>query len=189
MWLTSILTLAVGLAMDATAVSASRGLAARELRARHFWTVALFFGGFQAAMPLVGWALGKSAGPLLERWDHWIAFLLLAGIGAKMIHEALGSRSEPAAASDERLFAPRVMLVLAVATSIDAMAAGFTLPLLGAPLVASLLVIGLTTALLSALGLALGRRFGSKLGPRLDVFGGVVLIVLGAKILIEHLSA
>ncbi|WP_437950811.1 manganese efflux pump MntP family protein [Sorangium sp. So ce296] len=184
----AILLLALGLAMDATAVSAARGLAVPVIRARHVALVAGFFGGFQALMPLIGWLLGARIGPLVQAWDHWIAFGLLAAIGGKMLWEARsGADDEDDAPKD--LFALKVMFVLAIATSIDALAIGFTLPMLNAPLALSLVTIGITTAVLSAIGLFAGRRFGAMLGKRLDVAGGVVLIGLGVKILIEHLQA
>lgn len=188
----AILCLALGLAMDATAVSAARGLAAPRLLPRHVALVALLFGGFQALMPLIGWVVGSRVGPHVQAWDHWIAFVLLAGIGGKMLWEARGADDaapgdQPAAAADP--FGLRVLLVLAVATSIDALAAGFTLPMLSAPFLLSLATIGVTTALLSACGLFAGRRFGALLGKRLDLAGGLVLVGLGAKILVEHLSA
>lgn len=185
----SLLALSVGLAMDATAVSAARGLAAPVLRVRHAATVAVFFGGFQAGMPLAGWALGSRLGPLVAAWDHWIAFVLLAGIGLKMLHEARSGAEAVRGRTDRELFGLRVMFVLAVATSIDAFAVGITLPMLDAPFALSLATIGVTTAVLSALGLVAGRRFGAILGRRLDAFGGLVLIALGGKILVEHLRA
>jgi len=185
--LPSLLALAVGLAMDATAVSAARGLAVPELRPRHALAVALWFGGFQAGMPLIGWLVGDRIGPWVEAWDHWIAFGLLAALGARMIAEAIGEPDDDAPA-DPRPFRPGLMLPLAVATSIDALAAGITLPMLGASLPVALAVIGLVTALFSAVGLYAGRRLGQGLGRRLDAIGGVVLIVLGARILIEHLA-
>lgn len=184
----SILFLSLGLAMDATAVSAARGIAATRVRPRHVLLVALLFGGFQALMPLMGYLLGRELGPSIERFDHWIAFALLAGIGAKMLHEASSAGSADAP-SQRDVFRFEVLLMLAVATSIDALAAGITLPMLGAPLMLSLVTIGVTTALLSGAGLLVGRRFGASLGRRLDVIGGVALIGLGTKILIEHLSA
>lgn len=187
----SILVLAVGLAMDAAAVSAARGLAAPELRARHVLSVAVYFGGFQAGMPLLGYFLGSRLGPFVAAFDHWIAFGILGALGLKMIREAYrsGGEVEPKAPSERPRdpFGSRVMVPLAIATSIDALAAGLTLPLLGAPLGVSLLVIGVTTAALSVFGLFAGRRFGSALGTRLDVFGGVVLVALGSKTLIAHL--
>jgi putative Mn2+ efflux pump MntP len=182
----AILWLAVGLAMDATAVAAARGLAAKRILARHGVLVALFFGGSQAAMPLLGWLLGSYVGDEVRAWDHWIAFVLLAGIGAKMILEgAKKAQEEPA---EDELFGLKVMAVLAIATSIDAFAVGITLPMMDAPLLTSIATIGVTTAVLSALGLFAGRRFGALLGKRLDVFGGLVLIGLGVKILVEHLA-
>ncbi len=187
----SIFALAVGLAMDATAVAAARGLLAPVIRARHVARIMLFFGGFQALMPLLGWALGSQLGPVVAAWDHWIAFVLLAGIGGKMLWEARGGprddEAEVADAGDP--FGLRVLTVLAIATSIDAFAVGVTLPILGAPLVTSLVTIGVVTALLSAVGLFAGRRFGALLGKRLDAVGGVVLVLLGVKILAEHLAA
>ncbi len=183
----AIFALALGLAMDATAVAAARGLAAPEIRPRDVALVAGAFGGAQALMPLVGYGLGHELGPLVAAWDHWIAFALLGALGAKMIHEALGD--DDGAAPEGDVFAIGVVLTLAVATSVDALAVGLTLPMLGAPLVGSVLTIGVVTAASSALGLFAGRRFGARLGRRLDVLGGLVLIALGAKILVEHLSA
>jgi putative Mn2+ efflux pump MntP len=186
----AIFALAVGLAMDATAVAAARGLAAPVLRLKHVLLVMLFFGGSQALMPLLGWGLGSQLGPVVAAWDHWIAFVLLCGIGGKMLHEARGSDDQEVKPDDSGdPFGVRVLGVLAVATSIDAFAVGITLPMLGAPLVVSLVTIGVVTALLSAAGLFAGRRFGSLLGKRLDLVGGAVLVLLGFKILIEHLSA
>lgn len=186
----SLVALAIGLAMDATAVAAARGLAAPRLRARHFAIVAGFFGGAQAVMPLLGWLVGSSIGPRIAAWDHWIAFALLGGIGAKMLWEARGGDDDAAPGRDG--FGLRVMLVLAIATSIDAFAAGITLPLLGAPPALAIATIGAITAALSAAGLALGHRVGHRAGARfgrgLEAFGGIVLIALGAKILIEHLT-
>ncbi|HWV38058.1 MAG TPA: manganese efflux pump MntP family protein [Vulgatibacter sp.] len=181
----AILLLACGLAMDAAAVSASRGMAASRIRIRHAVLVATFFGGFQALMPLVGWLAGSRVGPLLGGWDRWIAFVLLAGIGAKMLWEAHSPEEVPDPGHDEKLFGLRVMFLLAVATSIDALAAGFTLPLLGAPLLPSIVTIGVVTAVLSVAGLVAGRRFGALLGRRLDAAGGVVLVGLAIKSLIS----
>lgn len=180
--------LAVGLAMDATAVAAAQGLAARRVHARHVLLVALLFGGFQALMPLIGFVVGVRIGPLVQAWDHWIAFVLLSALGAKMLHSAMQTHEENTQPARDP-FALRALLLMAVATSIDALAVGVTLPMLNAPLITSLVTIGVTTAVLSGIGLLLGRRFGSMLGPRLDVAGGLVLIGLGTKILIEHLRS
>jgi hypothetical protein len=183
----SIFLLALGLSMDAAAVSAARGLATPNLLPKHVLLVAGFFGGFQAFMPLVGWLLGSSIGPLIQAWDHWIAFVLLAGLGGKTIWETTKKDEEEEAPKD--LYGLKVMVVLAIATSIDALAVGITLPMLGAPLLLSVVTIGVTTAVLSALALFAGRRFGAVLGKRLDLVGGLVLIGLGLKILLEHLTA
>lgn len=185
----SIFLLALGLSMDAAAVAAARGLATPTLQARHVLIVAIFFGGFQALMPLLGWLLGAALGDYVRAWDHWIAFVLLGALGVKMLWEARsGSDDEEAEKVTGDPFAPGLMLALAIATSIDALAAGITLPMLGAPLLLSISTIGLTTAVLSVLGLLVGRRFGALLGKRLDVLGGLALLGLSTKILIEHLS-
>jgi manganese efflux pump family protein len=184
----AILLLALGLAMDATAVSAARGLSVPAIRARHVLLVAAFFGGAQALMPVIGWLLGARIGPRVQAWDHWIAFVLLAFIGGKMLWEARGDDSGDGETTVDH-FAWSSMFVLAIATSIDALAVGITLPMLNAPFALSVATIGVVTALLSAAGLFAGRRFGAMLGKRLDLAGGVVLIGLGVKILIEHLMA
>ncbi|MET0592296.1 MAG: manganese efflux pump MntP family protein [Polyangiaceae bacterium] len=181
----SILVLAIGLSMDAAAVAGARGLAARRIRARDVALVSGLFGGFQAGMPLIGWMAGSRIGPFVEAWEHWVAFALLGGIGGKMIWEAQ-KPPEKDDGSEKDPFELKLMLVLAVATSIDAFAVGVTLPMLDAPMGLSVLTIGVTTAILSAIGLWAGRRFGSALGRKLDVVGGVVLIGLGFKILAER---
>jgi manganese efflux pump family protein len=187
----AILILAMGLAMDATAVAAARGMAARSLQFRHVLAISLLFGGFQALMPLIGWIVGAWLGPTIQAWDHWIAFALLSAIGGKMLWEARAKHDTATALvpRDEESFRIRVLLALAIATSIDALAVGVTLPMLKAPFAISLVTIGVTTSVLSAIGVLVGRRFGAALGRRLDAFGGVVLIGLGLKILIEHLSS
>jgi putative Mn2+ efflux pump MntP len=189
----SILTLSVGLAMDAVAVSAARGLATPAIRVHHAVRVAFFFGSFQAGMPVLGWLIGSRIGPAVATWDHWIAFSLLTGIGLKMLHEArtggTPGTTPDRAATERQLFGAKAMLLLAVATSIDAFAVGVTLPMMDAPFALSIVTIGVTTAILSALGLVAGRRFGALLGRRLDAFGGIVLVALGTKILIEHLTS
>jgi len=184
----AILALSVGLAMDATAVSAARGMAVPVVRPRHVALVALFFGGFQALMPVIGWLVGSRIGPLVEAWDHWIAFVLLAAIGGKMLWESRSLKAETPR-SESELFGFRVMLALAVATSIDALAVGITLPMLDAPFALSVATIGITTAILCGVGLLVGRRAGAMFGKRLDAFGGIVLIGVGTMILVEHLRA
>jgi putative Mn2+ efflux pump MntP len=183
----SILLLAVGLAMDACAVAAARGLAAKTIERRDVLVVAGLFGGFQAFMPLLGTWLGRALGPLIAAWQHWAAFALLSGVGAKMLWEArdAGDRLEQA----DGLFALGPLLILAVATSIDAFAVGISLPMLGAPLALSLFTIGVTTALLSAAALLGAKRLGQAFGPRVEVLGGGVLLALGVKILLAGVAA
>jgi putative Mn2+ efflux pump MntP len=173
--------------MDATAVSVARGLGLSMVQLKHVLLVAAFFGGSQALMPLLGWVMGATLGSAAAAWGHWIAFTVLSGIGIKMLLEARSEKTAEAPPQrEEERFAFKVMLLLALATSVDALAVGFTLPLLDAPFVLSLCTIGVTTAVLSVAGLFIGRRFGSALGPRLDIAGGLVLIGLGIKILGEH---
>ena len=191
----SVVALALGLAMDATAAAAACGVRAPVLRGRHYALVAAYFGAFQGLMPLLGWLLASWIGAAVEAWDHWIAFALRGGIGGKMIHAALrgggddGDGGGARAAREEDVFGAKVMLGLAIATSIDALAAGITLPLFDVPIAVSAATIGATTAIAAALGLAVGRRLGAPLGRGLDVLGGAMLIGLGVKILVEHLTA
>lgn len=184
----SILFLAVGLAMDATAVAAGRGLSVPRVLPKHVVLVMILFGGFQAFMPFLGWLIGARVGAAVHAWDHWIAFVLLGAIGGKMLWEAIGGEAEKERGENDP-FALRVLLILALATSVDALAVGVTLPLLDAPFLLTLVTIGVTTAVLSALGLFAGRHLGAMLGKRLDIFGGILLIGLGTKVLVEHLTA
>jgi putative Mn2+ efflux pump MntP len=184
-----ILLLALGLSMDAMAVAAGRGVALTKVRPRHLALVAGFFGGFQALMPCLGWALGSQVGGYVQAWDHWLVLLVLGGIGAKMLWESRKSAgANEAPPNAERAFGPRVLCLLAIATSIDALAAGFTLPLVGAPLLLSIVTIGVTAALLSALGLLAGQRIGAAFAGKLEAFGGLMLIGLGVKTVIEHVN-
>ena len=166
---------AVSLSMDAFAVSVCKGLSVKKLRPRHCATAGLYFGGFQALMPLLGWLLGRQFESLIKSIDHWIAFVLLALIGANMIREALGDEED---VNDS--FSFKTMLPLAVATSIDALAVGVTFAFLEVQILPAILLIGCTT-------FALGNVFGSGLQSKAEIAGGVILILLGIKILIEHL--
>jgi putative Mn2+ efflux pump MntP len=189
----ALLLLALGLAMDAMAVAGARGLAARKVRMRDALLVALLFGGFQAGMPALGWALGAAFAARITGWGHWVTFVLLGGIGAKMLHEALSNgeedvatASDPAAPASDQVFGLKVLVLLAVATSIDALAAGVALAVADVSVVMAAAVIGIVTASLSFVGVHAGHRFGSRLGKRLEVLGGVVLIALALKALVEH---
>ncbi len=178
MW--EAIALAFGLAMDATAVAAARGVKSRRGEAL---VLPLLFGGFQAGMAAIGWLVGVWGGPYLEAWDHWIAFGLLVGIGLKMLYDAWRGDDE---AEDPRT-GLGVYLLLALATSIDAAAAGITLPLLSVAPWVALALIGAITFACSAIGHRLGRTAGHHLGARLEVFGALVLIGLGVRVLVQHL--
>lgn len=178
--------------MDATAVALTSGFTASRVRLRDALLLALLFGVSQGVMPIIGWAAGSHFARSIEAWDHWVAFVLLGGIGAKMLYDAIRTETEdvertPARAADP--FHLRMLILLALATSVDALVAGLTLPLLGVPPLLAALVIGLTTFALSLAGVEVGRRFGDRLGRKLDIIGGLVLIGLGFKTLLEHLSA
>jgi manganese efflux pump family protein len=193
----SLVLLALGLSMDATAVAMTSGFTAPRVRPRDALLLALLFGLAQGVMPLIGWAAGSHFSRTLEAWDHWVAFVLLGGIGAKMLWDALHHEEHAASTGPGRTeeggarspFDLHLLVLLALATSIDALVAGLTLPLLGVPPLAAAAFIGATTFVLSLAGVEAGRRFGDRLGKRLDVIGGLVLIGLGFKTLLEHLSA
>jgi manganese efflux pump family protein len=193
----TLLLLALGLAMDATAVSIASALATPRVRARDALLLSFLFGLFQAVMPVIGWALGNQFADAISAWDHWLTFVLLGGIGAKMIHEAFTHHhpgAPDAPKEGEKLpernpFHLGTLTLMALATSIDALAAGVTLPLLEIRLVTAAAVIGGVTFALCLLGVSVGRRFGEPLEGKLDIVGGVVLIGIGVKTLIEHLSA
>ena len=175
--------IAVGLSMDACAVSICKGLATGQVRFRHAATAGLYFGGFQALMPLIGYLLGVRFQAMIVSFDHWIAFVLLGVIGFNMIRES----REEAECLDCR-FNFRAMLPLAVATSIDALAVGVTFAFLQVQIVPAVSFIGITTFVLSALGVLVGARFGGKFGSKAELAGGVILILMGSKILLEHLG-
>ena len=180
-----ILLLAVGVSMDAFAVSIGKGLTAQRASWREALTVGLWFGGFQALMPVIGYFLGISFAELVTRVDHWIAFGLLLLIGGNMIREALRKNdgNEPADGS----FGFKVMFVLAIATSIDALALGISFAFLQTPLWSSVGIIGLTTFAFSVVGLLIGKKVGDRFHKGAEILGGLILIAIGVKILIEHL--
>ena len=183
MSLWELFVIAVGLSMDAFAVSVCKGLSVEKVRPRHELTVGLYFGGFQALMPLAGYLLGVQFQSLITNIDHWIAFFLLGAIGVNMIREARGSEEHVNAS-----FAFRAMLPLAVATSIDALAVGVTFAFLKVHILPAVCFIGAVTFVLSAAGLMVGNIFGCKYKSRAEIFGGIVLILMGIKILLEHLD-
>jgi manganese efflux pump family protein len=181
-----VICLALGLAMDAVAVSIASGAAYRNIRAHHALRMAFFFGGFQAFMPLLGWAAGSLLKDFIGAWDHWVAFILLAFIGGKMIYEAF--KLEAAQKGHGGPAKMMVVLTLAVATSIDAFAVGITLPLLTDSVWLAAAIIGAITFGLSLVGVYVGKGFGHLFENKIEILGGVVLIAIGAKTLIWHLA-
>lgn len=179
-----LIIIAVGLSMDAFAVSICKGLSVKELKLKHALICGLYFGGFQALMPLLGYLLGSGFQQYITAFDHWIAFVLLVLIGANMIRESFSKEEEKQSAS----FSPKTMLPLAIATSIDALAVGVTFAFLQTEIVSSISIIGVTTFILSAIGVKIGNIFGSKYKSKAEFFGGVVLVLMGIKILLEHLG-
>jgi putative Mn2+ efflux pump MntP len=183
MW--SAIALAFGLAMDATAVAAARGLAAP--RSRDAVALPLLFGGFQAGMAALGWLAGRWAGAYIAAWDHWVAFGLLVGIGGKMLIDAWRDRGDDGAAAAAAPTTVLFALGLALATSIDAAAAGLTLPLVPVAPWIALTLIGTITAVCAAAGYFAGRSAGARLGSKLEVLGGLVLIGIGVQLLVRSL--
>ena len=173
MGLLELFLIAVGLSMDAFAVSVCKGLSERQLKAKHYLIIGAWFGGFQALMPAVGYLLGSTFEQYITAVDHWIAFVLLCFIGGNMIREALSKDEEK----------------LAIATSIDALAVGITFALLpDVNIAAAVLFIGATTFILSAIGLKVGNVFGTKYKSKAELVGGIILVAMGVKILLEHLG-
>ena len=184
MSLIELFLIAVGLSMDVFAVSICKGLSVRKAEIKHSLIVGAYFGGFQALMPAIGYVLGRQFESLITSVDHWIAFVLLGIIGGNMIREALKGEQEELDDS----FTFRTMLPLAIATSIDALAMGVTFAFLQVQIVPAVLFIGVITFVLSAIGLKVGNVFGAKYKSRAELFGGVVLVLMGIKILLEHLG-
>lgn len=184
MGLIELLLISVGLAMDAFAVSVGKGITLKCVRPRHALTVGVWFGGFQALMPIIGYLLASSFASYVTSVDHWIAFGLLLIIGLNMIRETIWGDDEKQ--NDD--FGLRTMLIMAIATSIDAMAVGISMAFLSVNIWTSVAVIGIVTMLLSAVGIYLGSAFGSRLGSKAGIVGGIILISIGIKILVEHLE-
>lgn len=182
----TLLLIALGLSADAFAVALGKGLHTPRLDLRRVLTIALVFGLFQAAMPLLGWFLGRSLADLIAGFDHWIAFGLLALLGGKMLWEGFSTRED--AAADEQDLRIRELLVLAVATSIDALAAGISFSVLAVNIWWAIAVIGVVTVIVSAVGVVLGKRVGLRLGRTAELAGGVILILIGVRILLDHLG-
>ncbi len=178
-----LLLTAVALSMDAFAVSVGKGLSSPNASWREGLICGAYFGGFQALMPLAGYLLVSTFAGYIQRFDHWIAFILLALIGANMIREAFSKEEESMSGS----FSVKTMLLLAVATSIDALATGVTFQLTGTNIWMAISLVGCTTFLFSFLGVKVGSTFGAKHQSKAELIGGVILVLMGVKILLEHL--
>ena len=184
MGLIELFLIAVGLSMDAFAVSVCKGLAMPKCTFKKAAIVGLWFGGFQALMPAIGYVLGAQFQEAIASIDHWIAFVLLALIGGNMIHEALDNDEEEADASLD----VKTMFLLAVATSIDALAIGITFAFLKVSIIPAVCFIGIVTFIISFAGVKIGNVFGARYKNKAEIVGGVILILLGMKILLEHLG-
>ena len=183
MGIAELFLIGVGLSMDAFAVSVCKGLSVQKLEKKHMALVGLYFGGFQFLMPVLGYLLGARFESFITNVDHWIAFALLLVIGGNMIKESFGEAEK---LNDD--FGFKTMLMLAVATSIDALAVGITFAFLQVRILPAALLIGVTTFCLSALGIYIGNRFGARYKSRAELAGGIILILIGVKILLEHLG-
>ncbi len=183
MGLTDLFLIAVGLSMDAFAVAICKGLSVKKVTIKHGLIVGAYFGGFQAGMPLLGYLLGSSFAKYIEAFDHWVAFVLLGIIGINMIRESREQEEEVNAS-----FGLKAMLPMAVATSIDALAVGISFAFMRVQIGWAVLFIGVITFTLSAMGVKIGNHFGAKYKSKAELFGGIVLVLLGTKILLEHLG-
>ncbi|MDV4151972.1 manganese efflux pump MntP family protein [Clostridium sp. AL.422] len=187
----SIFMTGIGLSMDAFAVSLAKGLCLKDDEFKYSFRVALFFGGFQALMPLLGWCLARYFENSIKSFDHWIAFILLSIIGGKMLIEAIkelraGEDSMPTECERDE-FSYKKITILAIATSIDALAVGVSFAFLGVSIVPSIVIIGITTFILSFFAVFLGKKLGEYMQSYAEIFGGIILIFIGTKILFEHL--
>lgn len=185
----TLLLMGVGLAMDAFAVSICKGLSMRKVNKKQCLVIGLFFGGFQALMPFVGWVLGSQFEQYITSIDHWIAFILLGFIGGKMVVEAIREKDE--AVEVGKMDPPldlKELFILAIATSIDALAVGITFAFLQVPIVEAISIIGITTFVISVIGVYVGNFFGNRYKKKAELAGGMILILIGLKILLEHLG-
>ena len=180
----------VGLSMDAFAAAICQGLFMTRIKWGHALTVGLYFGGFQALMPFIGWMLGSQFADRIQQYDHWIAFILLVLIGGNMIREALSGDEEDAAQAETDLrLDHKKLFLMAIATSIDALAIGVTFAFLETAILPAIGIIGCTTFCISVAGVAVGCWFGARYKKRAEITGGAILVLLGIKILLEHLGS
>lgn len=183
MSLLELFLIGVGLSMDAFAVSICKGLAMKEIDHKLSLTLAVFFGGFQAIMPFAGWLLGSQFANAIEQFDHWIAFVFLVLIGFEMIKEGLSTEDEEI----KSVTSIKEVFMLAIATSIDALAVGVTFSFLRVRILPAITLIGCTTFVITLIGVKIGNVFGMKYKQKAEIFGGLVLIAIGTKILVQHL--
>ena len=183
-----LVLIAVGLSRDAFAVALCKGLCMKKINYAHAGIIALFFGGFQGLMPLIGWVLGKQFEQYITPIDHWIAFVLLGYIGGKMIWDALHEDGEGLSCEVEQKLDLKELFIMAVATSIDALAVGITFAFLQVSIVPAVASIGLITFALSFVGVVVGNKFGNRFQSKAQLAGGTVLVLIGLKILLEHLG-
>lgn len=188
MGITELFILALGLSMDAFAVSVCQGLSLGKIGPKHMCIAGVWFGGFQALMPLIGFWLGTLLAGIITKYDHWIAFTLLVFIGGSMIKEANGAENNISNTAAEGMPGAEAMLLLAIATSIDALAVGVTFAFLDVNIAPAALLIGITTFLCSAAGIKIGSLFGAKYKSKAELFGGIALILIGLKILLEGIG-
>lgn len=186
MGIIELFVLSVGLSMDAFAVSVCKGLSLKKIKANHMCIAGAWFGGFQALMPLIGYLFGNLFADKITKYDHWIAFVLLLFIGGNMIKESFGEDEEDEDLDSSMSF--KTMFILAVATSIDALAIGITFAFLKVSIIPAVLFIGITTFVCSAFGVKIGSIFGSKYKSKAELCGGIILIIIGLKILIEGIG-
>lgn len=187
MGIVELLLTAIALSMDAFAVSVCKGLGMRRMRYDQALVISLYFGVFQALMPLIGWLLGTSFSRYIQAFDHWIAFVLLAFIGGKMLWDVFHEKEDGEQESAERRLDHRELFMLAIATSIDALAVGIAFACLEVNIWRSISIIGVTTLVISFAGVWIGNRFGNRFQKKAEIAGGLVLILIGVKILAEHL--
>ena len=186
--LLTILVLGIGLSMDAFAVSICKGVGMEKVNKKQAFVIGLYFGGFQALMPLIGWFLGIRFQQYITSIDHWIAFVLLVFIGGKMIVEAVRDPDVEEIGKKDPPLDHKEMFLLAVPTSIDALAVGITFAFLDTPIIEAITIIGLTTFFLSILGVVVGNFFGTRYKKKAEIVGGIILVAIGVKILLEHLG-
>ena len=179
----TLLGLALALAMDAFAVALGTGTVLARLTGRHIFRLGFHFGLFQALMPVIGWLAGQTVVQFVSAWDHWIAFTLLVLIGGRMIREALSGAEK---ADDRDPTRGLSLVMLSIATSIDALAVGFSLSVIGVSIWFPAFIIGLVAGALTVIGMLVRRRIGDRWGPRVEILGGIVLIVIGTRLLCEH---